>query len=436
MSESEQLTQRADVVVIGAGIMGAATAYYLAKRNADVVLLEKGEIGDEQSNRAWGFVRQQGRDPAELPLMVAANKMWPELSAELETDLEWTQKGILAVADTEQRLEQFRMWVQTGREYGVDTRIVSGNEIRELIPAMHGSFVGGMYTPSDGHAEPTKVPKAFADAARKLGATIHEHCAVEDIESTNGRVSAVHTDRGTIQTSTVICAAGAWSSKLIRRVGLDLPQVVVKNTAAETAPAPHLTDIAVSVRGGGLAFRQRPGGTVYISTIDSSDYDLTLDSFRYMRWFLPNYRENRAIFRMHVGTPLLNDIRRSLPGSGAKEHPFAGTVFEPEPNLRIVGQGRRKLIELFPQLEDIKIRRVWAGRIDTTPDAIPVLGEVDSPKGLVLATGFSGHGFALGPVVGLLMSELVLDGQPFIDISALRPSRFAEGEMAGPRSVI
>lgn len=431
------MSAQSQVVVIGGGVVGAATAYYLATKNVPVVLAEKGKIGGEQSSRAWGFVRQQGRDPLELPLMVAANKLWPELSAELGADIEWTQKGILSIADTEERMQQLRDWVEVGRPYGVDTRIVSNKEIHELIPTIQGDFIGGMYTPSDGHAEPTKVPTAFGEAARRAGADVREYCAVERIEVAGGKVIGVETSQGYIPASTVVCAAGGWSARLARQVGIDLPQITVKNTAAETAPAPPITQIAVSMRGNGVAFRQRPGGTFYIATVDSSEFEMSLDAVRHARKFLPNYIKNRGLFSMGVGKKFVKEVAAAIPGSPVREPSFAERAdWEPEPNLRLVGQTRAKLVRAFPELKDIKIRRAWAGMIDSTPDAVPVIGPVESPGGFILATGFSGHGFALGPIVGLVLSELIADGQPSIDISGLSFDRFAKGETAAPRSVI
>jgi glycine/D-amino acid oxidase-like deaminating enzyme len=152
----------ADVVVIGGGIVGCATAYYLARRNVNVVLVEKGEIAGEQSSRAWGFVRQQGRDPAEMPLMIEAIRIWQGLEDELDADIEWVQEGNLALAADDERMARMRDWLDVARAYNLETQVLSRVEILDMVPDMLGEYVGGMFTPTDGHAEPNKATLAFA----------------------------------------------------------------------------------------------------------------------------------------------------------------------------------------------------------------------------------------------------------------------------------
>lgn len=426
----------ADVVVIGGGIVGAATAYYLAKQRTKVVLLEKGSIGNEQSSRAWGFVRQQGRDPAELGLVVEANKIWRDLAKELEADIEWVQSGVLTVAYDDEQLGRYEQWLSTVRDFNLDTRMMSREDVARLIPDMTGSWVGGMYTPSDGHAEPTKVPLALARAAEALGATIYTDCPAHGIELSAGRVSGVVTARGTIKTPVVVCAAGAWSTKIARTIGIDLPQVAVLATAAETEPVRAVTRTAVWTEG--CSFRQRPNGRFYVAGGARGGIDLTLDSFRYARHFLPNYLKNRRVFQMRVGSRLLRDIGHAVGFQGDNGLPVfarAGDV-EPQPNMKIARASQENFEKLFPSLRPIRLRRVWAGWIDSLPDALPVLGEAGQAEGFLLATGFSGHGFAMGPIVGRVMSELITEGRTSVDISQLSYDRFREGRIGPPKSLV
>lgn len=429
------MDEQVDVVVVGGGIVGCSAAYYLARRGVRVTLVEKGEIADEQSSRAWGFVRQQGRDPLELPLMMLGNRLWRQYEDELDADIEWVQDGNLALAVDEARMQRFRDWLTVAQEHGLETRVLSRGEVQALAPKLTGDFIGGMFTPSDGHAEPRKATLAFARAAERHGATLRTYCAAEDVEVTAGRVSGVLTEKGLIRTGTVICAAGAYSGRLAGRLGLLLPMLVVRATVAETTPTEPVTGIGTWAPG--VSFRQKRDGSFYIAGGAQSDYDLTLDSFRYMRSFMPNYLKNRRLLRLRAGGALVEDVRSRIPGTRAHAHPFAHSVgVEPRPNPGTARRSLEGLHRLIPATREARIRRMWAGLIDTTPDVLPVLGEVDAPKGFIFATGFSGHGFALGPVAGLLMAELIADGQPSLSIHGMDYQRFAEGRVGKPKSVV
>jgi len=428
------MERAADVVVIGGGIVGSATAYHLARRGVGVVLVERNEIAGEQSGRNWGFVRQQGRDPAEVPLMMEANRIWRGLEQELGADIEWVQGGNLALAATPERVALFEAWLGTAREAGLDTRVLSAREVAALLPGMARTWLGGLYTASDGHAEPAKATQALADAAVKQGARLYPRCAVLGIETEGGRVSGVRTESGTVRARTVVCAAGAWSARLIRPLGLHLPQRWVRATVARTTPAPPLT--RAGVWGPAVSFRQRRDGTLNLAAGGAADHDITFQSFRHARLFFPNYWKNRKLFRFHVGRPLLRDLAGLLPGSLARRHPLTwDRDAGPPPNPAKVRRSLAELRALYPSIGALEITRSWAGYIDATPDALPVVGAA-GPPGLVLATGFTGHGFAMGPIVGRLVTEIVTDGTPSLDLRAFRFSRFAEGVVGTPRSVL
>ena len=312
------MERRADVVVVGAGIVGCASAYYLARRGVQVVLLEQGDTIGEQSRKAWGFVRQQGRDPAEVPLMMASNQLWRELEHELEADIEWVQGGNLALASTTERMALFEQWLGVAREFGLGTRLVSAGEIEDLVSGIRGDWVGGMITPSDGHAEPSKTTDALLRAAVGHGARLYTSCAVQDILTHDGRVSEVVTEDGTVQTAHVVCAAGAWSSRLVRPLGLALPQRRVRATVARTTTGPPITDAGVWAPR--VSFRQRQDGTFDIAASGSADHDITVESVRHLGLFLPNYWTNRRLFRFHVGQPLWRDLTGRLSATVAKRN--------------------------------------------------------------------------------------------------------------------
>ena len=187
----EARAREADVVVVGAGIVGCATAYFLARRGMRVVVVERGRVPGEQSRKNWGFVRQQGRDPLEMPLMLEANRIWRGLERELGADVEWVQGGNLALAADETRMARFEQWLPVAREFGLPTRLLRAHELDAIVPGLAGGFVGGMHTPGDGHADPEKATDAFARAAIAHGASLRLACAVQRVTTRAGAVDGV-----------------------------------------------------------------------------------------------------------------------------------------------------------------------------------------------------------------------------------------------------
>ena len=429
------MEREADVVIVGGGIVGCSTAYYLAKRGVRAVLVENDEIAFHQSGRNWGFTRQQGRDPAEVPLMVEGNRIWRTLEQDLATDVEWVQGGNLALAGDTDRLALMESWLKVAQEHGLDTRIVRSDEIAEMIPQMNRRWLGGMFTPSDGHAEPSKATNAFARAARELGASIHTQTAIEQLNVSGGGAASVITDKGDeIRTSKVVIAAGAWSTKLARQIGLNIPQRWVRATVGRTMPAPAITP--AGVWGPDVAFRQRKDGSINFAAGGQTDFDFTLDAFRNTRLFLPNYMKNRKLFKFVWGKPLLRSLAGMPPWAGARRHPFAhDRNLEILPNPAKVQKGLAELVKLFPFLKGIQLETSWAGYIDAVPDMIPIIEAVKRPQGFYIATGFSGHGFGMGPVAGKIMSELIVDGTSSLPIEPFRLSRFKEQKVE-PHNVL
>ena len=421
------MQRQADVVIVGGGIVGCTSAYFLAKRGIPVVVCEKGAIAGEQSSRNWGFVRQQGRDPAEVPLMIESNRLWQNFEQELNADLEWRQGGNLVLAYTEERLADFENWLQLAQGYQLQSKILTKAEVEAKLPGAHTDCVGGLYTPSDGQAEPTKVSVAFQRAAEALGAEFYSQCAVEAIELHNNAVNRVITEQGEIATQTVVCAAGAWSSRLLARIGLKFPQLWMRGSVARTTPVREITSSGVWSH---VAFRQRRDGSLNIASGFGTDHDLMLDSFRFAKNFWPNYQKYKSFVKTHLGGLFFADL-----GGKFKDLKNYRTL-DPEANPKRVNQALNQLRKTFPDIGDVSIARSWAGYIDFTPDMIPVIDQVDTPKGLVLATGLSGHGFGLGPIVGRTVAELIADGRTAFDLHDFRFNRFHDGSKVKPRSVI
>lgn len=426
---------RADVVIIGAGIVGCCIAYYLAKKGLNVVIVEKGEVAGEQSSRAWGWVRQQGRNPREIPLVMFAKQLWTGLSDEIGADVEWIEGGSLKLAYTDDDLSEFEAWAREARDLGLDTTVLSREAVKREIPALSGPFLGGIYTPDDGQTEPRRATEAIANAARENGVSLRTSHTVERLEVENGAIKAVVTENGRIETDKVVCAAGAWTAKVARMIGVKVPQRVVKGTVACTEPAPFVSYCTVMTPE--VTFRQKQDGTFYISNGTHSDYYIDLEALRDVGLFMRNFLRIRKRTSIHLGKELIDDIFRVLPGSPARARPFAHTIgVEPKPNTDFVDRSIRHLRRLLPSVGRLEVRRTWAGRIDASPDATPILGEAPGVKGFYVATGMSGHGIAMGPGVGLVMSQLIMGETPSVDLHPFRLSRFKQNDSADWRKTL
>jgi len=406
-----------DVVVIGAGIVGAASAYQLAKRGLTVALVDKGQVAGEQSSRNWGFVRQQGRDPVELPLASAASAMWGGLSAELEADIEWRRGGNLALAHDEATAGRYEEWLSVSRDAGIESELLDRERVSELLPGIEGKWLAAMYTKSDGQADPMKATMAFVNAGKRLGVHVITRCTVTSIEVGGGRVLGVRTSGGYIRAGRVVLAGGVWSHRLLSELGLLLPQRVVRQTVVRTTPVPHFTSVGVWAADL-LSFRQAVDGSLILSLGGVSDVCWGLGSRHHALKFTPAYLMNRSKFRISVGG-LTSDAARDFRASRSYE--FASSA----PITRDVWQCLERMRAWFPELQRFGIDDAWSGYIDGTPDALPVIEAVGSPEGLVVATGFSGHGFALGPIVGQIVGELLDDGHTQFDIEHMSLARFS-----------
>jgi glycine/D-amino acid oxidase-like deaminating enzyme len=421
-----KLPASADIVIIGAGIVGCATAYYLAKRGLSVVVLERGTVASEQSSRAWGFVRQQGRHDLEVPMAAEAIRIWDKLAGELQADLEYVRRGILVLAETDEDMARIEDGARVARGHGLGTRLLNASELRAVIPGIAGPWRAALFTDSDGHAEPRKVTEAFARAAERRNAIFLPDTAALGIETGGGRVSGVATRRGSIRAGTVLCAAGTGTSDLLRIVGISLPLQVIRTYVAETRETRPFTQTA----GWGpyVSFRPTGRGTFYIGTgyrDTGTEFDILPTSFRHLGFFLPTYRKNWRYVRPRLGKEFAGELARLVTHGVAEAPPR-----EPRLNQGRLDFVERHFYELFPHLSGLGLKRRWAGRIDMTPDLLPIMDKFERPEGLYIGAGFSGHGFALGPVTGRLMSELIADGRPSLDLRAFRSRRFREGDFA------
>ncbi|RKR07641.1 glycine/D-amino acid oxidase-like deaminating enzyme [Kushneria sinocarnis] len=428
VESSPALPDETDVAVIGGGIIGVATAWALARTGVRVTLLEKGVIAGEQSSRNWGWCRTMGRDEREIPLAMASLARWPELAAALSEDIGFKRTGILYACRNEAELTQQREWLARARHYGVSSRLLDSAELARYMPGVDpGAFVGALYTPDDGRAEPDVVAPAMARSAMRLGATLLQQCAVRGLETRAGRVHAVVTERGRVRTQAVVLAGGAWSSLFCRHLGIRLPQLKVLGSVMRTAPMPGGPDAALGTSG--FSFRKRADGGYTISHRGGSLAPIVPDSFRYLRDFLPMMRTSREEFRLRLDARLWQEAWHHRRWSDDGVSPFERErVLDPVPSARVLKEATRQIGEAVPFFRDLEITQRWGGLIDVTPDAVPVIDAIDTLPGFHLATGFSGHGFGTAPGAGQLMADLVTGNTPLVDPTPYRFSRFAEAD--------
>ena len=431
---SDPLPDEVDVVVIGAGVAGTAASYFLAERGVKVLLCEKGRVAGEQSSRNWGWVRQQGRDWAELPIMMESNRIWRGLAEKTgEADLTFTNSGCYYLADDEAGLAKYAEWHELARQHQLDTRMLSPDELRAQFPELRGNWTGGMVTPSDGRAEPFVAVPALARAAQALGASVIEECAVRTLDTAAGNIAGVITEKGRVRCSQVVLSGGAWSTYFAANSGVDLPQLAIRSTVIRTQACAEVFANNVSMHG--LAMRRRQDGGYTISSGDIADHYLSVASFKYFTKFLSLLKLSHRDLKLKLGAP------KGYPGAWGTPRRWSGDEVTPFERMRVVNpppstlgvqRVKERLPVVCPALKDVAIEEAWAGMIDVTPDAVPTLGEDPKQPGLFMATGLSGHGFGIGPAIGRITADLVRGQSPGHDLTRFRPTRFFDGSEIVP----
>lgn len=363
------------VIVVGGGVVGCSIAWHLARRGADVVLLEERAIAAAASGASAGGVRQQGRDPREMPLAIAAIARWEHLEAELDADLHYYREGHIKLYEREDDLPIARQSVADQRALGLDIALVEGRELNELVLGIAPHIVAGTYTTDDGHANPVLTTRAFAAAAQREGAGIRAGVRVTGFTRTGDRITGVTTTDEGITGDHVVLATGAWTRDALAPLRVDVPIVPAGLQMILTKPMPTLLRQVVGAHGRGLSLKQLRDGKYLIGGGWPGDVDMVAG----------------------VGRTREESIAGSMETASA----------------------------IFPVLRDAGIKRSWVGVEGICADEVPIIGPVPGYEGLTVAAGFSGHGFALSPITGQLVAELVLDGAPSIPLDAFAAERFA-----------
>jgi glycine/D-amino acid oxidase-like deaminating enzyme len=432
IQSDQSLPAETEVVVIGGGIVGVSAALTLAERGVPVVLCEKGHVAGEQSSRNWGWCRQQGRDPRELPMIVESLRLWKGMNERVGGETGFRNVGVLYMEATQAGLAKREHWIENhAKAYQLDSRIVSRAELDKMMPGAGARYVGAMYTTSDGRAEPTKAAPAMASAARAKGATILQDTAVRGLELEGGRVAAVVTEKGRIRCKAAILAGGAWSTVFLRNMGVKLPQLTTRGSVLRTEP---MDGPEYSASGDGWAVRKRLDGGYNVAHGSWIEPDLVPDSFRFFFDFLPLLKAERKSIKLHFSGEFFRQWRQKKHWTLDEKTPFeVMRTLDPAPLDSVLDDAVKKLVRAFPAFANLKVAEKWAGLIDTTPDCVPVIAPVKKIPGLILATGFSGHGFGIGPAAGRLAADLASGATPFVDPGPFRYERLIDGTKPDPK---
>ncbi len=419
------LPAQADVVVIGGGIIGVFAAYYLARRGVSVAVVEKGRIGAEQSSRNWGWCRQQNRDARELPMATKSLELWEQFAEDTGEDTGFRRCGLLYLSNDEDEIARWAKWRDFARTAGVTTHMLSSSEASERGRLTGRAWKGGVFSPSDGTADPAKAAPAVAAALMKLGGTVLQNCAARGIEIEGGRVSGVVTEAGTIKTRTVVFAGGAWASSFCRQLGIRFPQATVRQSIVRvTGVAEPLPDALHTAR---VSITRRSDGSYNLAISGRGRVDPTAQLLRFSPQFLPMFAKRwRNVFPgglegIRAGHETLARWRLDAPTPMERMR-----ILDPRPDPAAVRQTYNRAVELLPVFGQAGVANAWAGFVDNTPDGVPGIGEVSEIPGFILAAGFSGHGFGIGPGAGHLIADLVTGEKPIFDPAPYHPARFKQ----------
>lgn len=417
-----ELPKSTHVVIIGGGIVGVNAALTLAERNIPVVLIEKGFIGAEQSSRNLGWIRKTNRHAEDIPLAVESDKLWANMSQRIGRDVDYKQSGIMFVADTEKQMGAYEAWLDSVKSLSIDSKMLSAEDIKRMVPGGEGKWLGGIYTASDGRAEPSIATSAMAKAAIEKGVTIVQNCAVRELALSGGKISGVVTEKGEIRCEQVLLAGGAWSKSFLSNHGVSLPSLPLICSVMRSKPMDGPTDIAVA--GPDFSFRKHLDGGFVVMQRGAIEARLTLDHFLIGHRYLRQLKEQRGAMRISIGKHFIDDLKVTKRFSRNKLSLFEEMrVMDPDHSTGLNQEAVANLSKAWPCFKDMQVAEEWGGMIDVTPDSKPIIDHLDAIPGLTVASGFSGHGFGTGPAAGMLAADLVSGSTPLINPEPYRFSR-------------
>ena len=372
-------TRSADVVIVGGGIMGAASAFFLRRRGRSVVLLERGLLGQQASGVNFGNVRRQGRYLPQLPLAHRSRVIWGQLKALIGDDIEFLPTGHIRICYRDEQVAAVEKYAVDARDWGLELEVVSGAALRKRFPFLGPEVIAGSYSAHDGHANPRLAAPAFGRAARREGAQIYENTEVRSVQKDGADFLVECADGTQFRAPVALITAGAWGDRISASFGEPVPLVAHGPQMGVTEPVPYgitpVVGVSSIVPEEVVYFRQIPRGNV--------------------------------IFGGGLRGPAYPDLRRAY--------------VQPHNTLRQL----RELRRIAPALARLHVIRVWSGIEGYLADDRPIMGPSHRVSGLYYAFGFCGHGFQLGPGVGDVMAELIDTGTTSTPIEPFHIARFA-----------
>jgi sarcosine oxidase subunit beta len=374
------LKRTADVVIVGGGVQGCATAYNLAKMGVkDIVVLEKGTICSGSTGRCGAGIRAQWGTEMNCRFGLACVEKFEQLHEELGMDCGLNQSGYLMVAYKDSEFEQLKKSMKLQNSLGINTRVVDYSEARQICPGLAADdAVGFTFHHRDGHADPFLTTFAYMEAAKRLGVVFYRFTEVKDVKTVAGKVAGVVTDKGEIDAPVVVDAAGGYSQFIAKMAGVDIPNFSERHEIIITEPVePGVCPPMLMSFSGNYYIQQRPHGSI-------------------------------------------------IGGCSPEGHP---EDFEMGTSWDFLELMSKKFVKLLPRTRGVRVVRQWSGLYNMTPDKQPVLCEADNVKGFYLNCGYSGHGFMFAPISGELLAQKIVGKDPWIPIEQLHYNRFERGEL-------